>query len=119
MIFKVGQDLAPHGFLGLGLFRSQVTNVSICIWISISCVYLFLTKIPQSNLSIIDTCCQLVDIGQILDTLNKIVSEPRRMLSSVRDIFFALLVTSNLLLFTSTWARTSSCFDIWLILGVA
>lgn len=117
MVFKVCFDLAIHGFLGLSLFRMVTTTTTI--WISISCVYLFLTKIPQMNLSIIDTCCQLVDIGQILEALNEIVNEPWRVLSSICDIFFALLVTSDLLLFTSTWALCRSCVDVWLILGVA
>ena len=97
MVFEIRLNLVLHIFL-----RRLLLGVGGRLWP----IDLFLTKIPQVDLTIIYTRCQLVDIWQILDTLDEIVDEPRGVFGPVFDILFLLLSSGHFFLLTATWPRS-------------
>ena len=70
--------------------------------IAVFTISLLGTQVPQVNLTVIITSCQLINIGQVTDALDVIIDKPGRVFSPVRDVLLSLLVSSNLLLAT-TW----------------
>ena len=68
-------------------------------------VDLFLTQIPKVDFTVVDTCSKLVDVWKILKALDEVIDEPWSMLSPIRDVLLALLVTGHLLLFATARAR--------------
>ena len=75
------------------------------------------------DLTIVDSRCQLVDIGQVLDALDEIINEPRGVLGPVLDILFLLLIFRNFLLLAPTWPGLTILIRLivriaWLLLVV-
>ena len=59
---------------------------------------MLLSEIPKVDFSIVDSGSQLVNIRQVLQTLDKVIYEPRRVLSSVSDVLLTLIISGDFLL---------------------
>ena len=63
-------------------------------------IYLFLPQIPQLDLTIVVSSCQLVDVRQVRHAEDEVIDKPGRILTNVCDILFLLLVLHQLLAVT-------------------
>ena len=95
MVFEIRRDLAHHL-----LFPRFLLGV---IFLSFRPVGLFLTQVPQMDLTIVHSSCELIDVWQVLDALDEIIDEPRGVFGPVLDILFLLLIFRNFLLLAPTW----------------
>ena len=82
-----------HGLLGV----HRIHRVAL--------VNLFLAEVPQVDLAVVDTSGQLVDIGQVLETQDEVIDEPRGVLTAISDVFLALVVSGDLFLLATTRAH--------------
>ena len=62
---------------------------------------MLLSEIPEVDLAIVDSSSQLVDVGQILQTLDEVIHEPGRVLGPVSDVLLTLIISGNFLLAAS------------------
>ena len=107
LVLEVTVNGRLHCFSERSVFASLITSLSD----SIAAVRLFLTQIPQLNLTVVVARCQLIDVRQVCDALDIVINEPGCVLRSVRNILFALLITGNFLL-AATWALHRSLL-VW------
>ena len=100
LVLEVGLNLILHILLLRFFFG---IHHATCRVGARAIIHLFLTQVPEVNFSIVDSSGQLVDIWQILETLDEIIDEPRGMLCTIGDVLFALLVSCDFLFFAAIW----------------
>ena len=71
------------------------------------------------DLAIVDSCRQLIDVGQVRDALDKVIYEPRRVLGPVCDVLLLQLIFRELLLLPPVGTSHDRSILIGLIVWIA